>query len=235
MAWAEHDAAALKLMVDARLDFTTIFEEDHELPPVFFNDIEKLTAWAKGHELNIEALVEEDIVIGYRVSGFYKGKEACWGYDKLWVQVDCDQYRKALQRQALSTYKVSAHQITGIHADHIINRARLCAHPKGWVCLFPVPGHANTNFGSTIEKKLQPVPADIERIDLSPLVAFKLFCGIYPRTESQLKSAMRDIRGQWHTPFSHVENFIKKMEADALPFMRDRRMTVRKRPRGHAG
>jgi hypothetical protein len=235
MAWAVHESVLAGLLTTARLDFTTMYEEDRELPPLFFKNLSMLYTWAIDRGLLIKPVRELDCGGAYRVSGQYRGinTPATWGYDQIWVRVACNQYRTALQRQALSVFNLSHRDLAGIHADHIINRGRLREHLSGWVCLFPVPARANTHFGSVVERKMRPVPANVDRIDLSPLVAFKLFCGIFPRSPTQLQATMKDVRGQWHTPFPHVHNFIDAMQVEAMTYMKWRKATVRKKPRGY--
>ncbi|MGG6893764.1 hypothetical protein [Rhizobium sp. BR 315] len=235
MAWAIPEKTLVGLMTTARLDFATMYEEDGELPPLFFRNLSMLYTWAISRGLLVKRLAEVDCCGAYRISGQYRGinTPASWGYDQIWVRVACNQYRTALQTQALSTFNLSGRDLSGIHADHVINRARLKEHLGGWVCLFPVPARANTHFGSVVERKMPPVPAHVDRIDLSPLVAFKLFCGVFPRSPIQLEAAMKDIRGQWHTPFPHVHRFIDAMQAEAMPYMTYRKTTVRKKPRGY--
>lgn len=235
MAWAIHEAALTGLMMTARLDFTTIYEEDRELPPLFFREFSALYTWAMDRCLLVKRVRELDCGGAYRVSGQYRGINtlSAWGYDQIWVRVACNQYRTALQKQALSVFNLSDRDLAGVHADHVINRGRLKEHLGGWVCLFPVPARANTHFGSVVERKMRPVSADVDRIDLSPLVAFKLFCGIFPRSPTQLEAAMTDIRGQWHTPFPHVQNFIDAMQVEATTYMKWRKATVRKKPKSY--
>ncbi|MBY5448097.1 hypothetical protein HFO91_00165 [Rhizobium leguminosarum] len=194
-----------------------------------------LYAWAFERDLQIKRawdLADGEIC---RITPLYPRSRTpgTAGYDKIWVRVSSDLYRTGLQHQALSAFKLTPKELTGVHADHIINRARLKNHPDGWVCLFPVPARANTHFGSVVERKLAPVDGSVDRIDLSPLVAFKLFCGIFPRSPVQLDTAMKSIRGQWHTQFPHIQDFIDEMHVEATPYMKWRIATVRKKPRSY--
>lgn len=237
MAWAIHDADLVGLMSTARLDFAVMFEEEKKHAPVFFRNRMLLKIWAIEQGLQFQPIPHFDCDGAYRLTGQPGiSTPALSGYDKVWVRAACNQYRTALQQQALSTFHLSHKQMRGIHADHIVNRARLRTHHlSGWVCLFPVPAKANTHFGSVVERLLPPVPSEVDRIDLTPLIAFKLFCGIFPKSPSQLEAAMASIRRQWHVPFPHVQAFIEQMHTDAIPYMKWRKATVRRKPKGYVG
>src|SRR3546814_3669110 len=73
--------------------------------------------------------------------------------DFVWVRARWSRYRQALVKRARDAGEDTL--CAYLHADHIVARRRLEHLPDAWVMLLEVPKHANSTFGSRIEKKLQ--------------------------------------------------------------------------------
>src|SRR3546814_13148779 len=96
------------------------------------------------------------------------------GVDFVWVRARWSRDRQALVKRARDAGEDTL--CAYLHADHIVARRRLEHLPDAWVMLLEVPKHANSTFGSRIEKKLLPLPPTTVRYNLTGLELFKLYC-----------------------------------------------------------
>ncbi len=139
------------------------------------------------------------------------------GYEQIWVRTGFGGYKHALRSVAQSRFAMSIDDLENVDADHVVNRARLQTIRDSWVCLFPVVDRANRPFGN-IEKQLPSIAA-VERMELEPLIALKLFCNRMPKTASQLEQVMEDIKGKI-LPTEHSNAFLTEMRKLASTYMR---------------
>jgi hypothetical protein len=181
-----------------------------------FSTLAGLRRWASQHDLGMRPMTGVSPTSALRVKGQYRcGSRATdHRYDQVWARIKYSCYAKALQASALHFANIGRASLAGIHADHVINRARLGHHPQAWVMIFPVPREANSPFGS-IERRLAIVPQGQTRIDLTPLIALKLYCGFLPRTQRELDSAMIDVLGQ----IGFAKEFCDQMHVEASHFV----------------
>lgn len=120
--------------------------------------------------------------------------------DAVWVNAASTKYRKALEERNLTANLIDAKLPSGLHADHIINRASLKdlidAGLEPWVMMFEVPASANTNFGAKYEKRLPKVTRETSQIFLGPPQIFKLYVTDWPKDHAQYLRALEQIRNQ---------------------------------------
>ena len=109
--------------------------------------------------------------------------------------------------------KLAPSEFPDLHADHVINRARLRDLPDAWVVLFPVSGKVNSRFGSSVEKGLPPLPTGIGHAVIDPLPAFKLLCDLIPRTEKEFSEQMNVVTG-WFASDDENTQVIAEFLAD---------------------
>lgn len=210
MAWYPLAPASASFLGQLRADLAHLLADGHSLPAMF-SDVDRLRRWAGRLGLRAKPVSGIKPTLALDVSGSVAGEP----YYQTWASVRFSSYARALRAAALHYCEVDRVSLAGIHADHVINRARLKNHKDAWVMLFPVPREANSPFGA-IERRLANVPEQVTRIDLTPLVALKLFCGRLPRTETELALAMNDVRGQ----LSFAKGLCDQMQADASRYMR---------------
>ena len=111
-----------------------------------------------------------------------------------WARASHKPYRAAWAPHHARADGQAREQLRALHADHVINKARLAAHyPEAWVMLFPVPDRSNSPFGSAVEKALPDVPPGL---DLDPLVLFKLLSAEFPKDAAELATQLSAIAGQ---------------------------------------
>jgi hypothetical protein len=92
---------------------------------------------------------------------------------------------------------------------------RLAHHPDAWVALFPVKRQANRHFGAIVESRLPAIRPNVDRINLPPIAAFKLFCGLMPRTPEEFRRAMSKVRRHFDTAIPAVGAYCDDIERDA--------------------
>jgi hypothetical protein len=216
-AWCPLDPRTSEIVATVRLDIAVVLENDGVPPPVMFSNRALLDDWAAEKGLQRRAIsgVREGSAV--EVAGFYRGRTAKFGYSQVWTRATYSRYARSLQAVALRGYNMERAALAG-HADHVINRARLKLHPDAWTVIFPVYHSANCPFGR-IERSLPSVPAGVDRMDLPPLVALKLFCGTLPRTPIELSWAMRDIRGHFDQASAIVQTYCDAIEAQSVFYM----------------
>lgn len=103
------------------------------------------------------------------------------------------------QRSALKlggNEKIAYQLLATLDADHVLNRASLKKIPNAWVLLLPVPADANRGFGRIVERYRTQLSPETEKIDLTPEISFKIFCGAMPRNKQELNSLRKVIAGQ---------------------------------------
>jgi hypothetical protein len=161
-------------------------------------------------------------------------------YDFIWVRAGWRGYRKAMQGKARFAKMLSpktdaqGNPIPGplklppdLHADHVINRASLKATGSdAWVMLCEVPASANSGFGSMVERFSAPVDFSARtRIDLDPLLAFKLWATDMPKTPAEFEAVMEHITGQFDMRNRHARETVQQMRIktlEALPHLAPR-------------
>src|SRR3546814_4364637 len=126
---------------------------DWEFRRVLFRSLE---VWANSLSLELSPLYGKAGSNAVRVAGefpFRKHSATMW-VDFVWVRARWSRYRQALVKRARDAGEDTL--CAYLHADHIVARRRLEHLPDAWVMLLEVPKHANSTFGSRIEKKLLP-------------------------------------------------------------------------------
>lgn len=205
-----------QIVASVRLDIAMMTEADLEPPPVLFKTFQLLETWRLQHGLIVKEIEGVKLSSAVRILGQYQARRlsSTFEYDQVWVRSTYSTYNQAMKVVALQGFDVDKAALAGTHADHVINRARLSSMPDSWVLLFPVSQHANSPFGA-IESLLQPIDGGLDRINLPPLVALKLFCGRMPKNSSELDHAMRDIRGQFRQDIPEVASYCDEIANQA--------------------
>ncbi len=168
--------------------------------------------WIRTHGLRIRTNQKKTI----EISGWIRTKSGeCWTH-QLWVRRDNGGHRKAFVDLVASKYSLSKSDLKKIDVDHVVNKKRV-QHPEAWILLFPVPAGANQTFGSIVERWLPIVAKDVDRVDMTAIMCFKLFCGWIPNGRKDLKRVMRDILGQIYS-----SGFCGQMERNISPYIESR-------------
>jgi len=215
--WAPLDNETVGMLVSMRVDIACILEADEEAPPVFFKNRDLLVEWTTGHGLEIQKVGRAKLTSAIRVCGFYTSfrRNVSFGYGHVWVRASYTAYARRLRHVAQTSFNIVPTDWAKIDADHVINRASLAHHPDAWVALFPVDKRANRHFGAAVETRLPKVRPNVDRINLPPIAAFKLFCGRMPTTPDDFGWAMSDIRNQFDPSRPGVTKYCDDIERDA--------------------
>lgn len=218
--WGALNGRYSSVIHGARMDMTTYIEHYGKSPPVMFATKSDLEAWARNMGMSIfppNTNTSGCILVVSNRTAANPGPGHVLGYDQLWVKATYRGYRKPFLKWHAGRDKVPQSAMSDLHADHVINRSRLKkTHPDAWVNLFPVPAHANTRFGSRIEKKLKALPVVALQVTLEALYFFKLFCTKMPKTKAELQDAMHSVKGQLlrqGATATTIDQFLVRMEA----------------------
>lgn len=206
-------------ITDSRMDITCMIEHGEPVPALF-GTRDDLVAWASTKQLDVIPLFGKHGLDAVRVAGNLplSKHNALLYVDLVWVRASWSGYRKALvQRSRISGYgKGLSNQV---HADHVVSRGRLKNIPSAWVLLFEVPEHANSVFGSLIERHLPVLPATTRRYDLTGLEVFKLYCEAMPGTKvSTFEEALARVHTQFLPTNQYAQRFMVEMQHAIRPF-----------------
>lgn len=221
--WGIMDGRSSRIIGLSLMDISSILEFDNTVPLVLFKDRQALMEWSASRRLRVEKIEGFSKNNALRIRGPYQCQAGySFGYNQVWVRAKYTNYARFLRRIAETSFKHAPSDLTGIDADHVINRARIKHLPDAWVMLFPVPKGPNRGFGARIEKYLPKPVANTASVELPPLIAFKLLCGELPKTMAQLTHAMEsNIRCtiMQHIPFA--KEYCDQMEKDVAKFMKN--------------
>jgi len=139
MTWSYADPSTVSIIMSLRMDICCIIEDDGSPPPVMFGNFHLLEKWATYHGLDILKIDGIRTTSAVRMTGFYRvySKGIEFGYNHVWVRAGYTRYIKALEAAAAG-HRIGKSDLAAIHADHVINRARLKEIPDAWVAIFPV-------------------------------------------------------------------------------------------------
>ena len=208
----DFSSSILSMIIQMRIDIASCFIEDGEPVAVYFRNRVLLETWIRAHGLRIRTEQEKTI----EISGWIlttSGK--CWTH-QLWVRRDNGGYRKAFVDLVASKYDLSNSDLKKTNVDHVVNTKRV-QHPEAWILLFPVPAGANQTFGSIVERWLPKIAKNVDRVDMTEIMCFKLFCGWIPNSRKDLKRVMRNILGQIYS-----STFCGQMERTISPYIKRR-------------
>lgn len=185
------------IVLTARLDLATYIESFNHPPPAMFANWCDLLCWATMNALKLDFIPDSMSNI-VRVHGDFACGTTKISYSQLWAKACYKQYRDPWANFHKNADLVPRAELTSLHADHVINKERILrSNPEAWVLLFPVPGGANSPFGSAVEKKLPPLPPiGPTGYAIDGLVAFKIFSAEYPRNWSEFEEQLDTIQGQ---------------------------------------
>ena len=139
------------------------------------------------------------------------GDSAGWAeFRQLWVRAGYRGYRKSFREFHRGLCDSFPDNLRHIDADHVVNKSRIPG--DAWVQLFPVPAAANRKYGSAFERYFPEVGHGTTQLDLSPLVAFKLFCGRVPANLSELDRAMKQVRGHLLQGIPEIRSYCDRIE-----------------------
>ena len=211
LAWEDEHATCR--LVTSRLDIACQIE-GHRPFPVLFANQRHLIEWIQAEGLQIEPLLKRS-TRALRVMGnmriIYDGRIALSAVDMVWVHSRWRGYRHALNRRAVMSLEPPLP--ARLHADHVVARSRLSNLPDAWVLLIEVPRHANSGFGSRIERYLPALPADLVRYDVQGMELFKVFCDAMPGpTTGTLEHAFVRVRDQILPKNDYVRTLLDQME-----------------------
>jgi len=229
------DSKVVGLISPRRLDFATYIEEFGELPIMMYTDVSYLEAWVDLERRKLENSNYREwrlkiYPVGRRslndikhVQGKIRSPAGViLEYDQIWVRASYRHYRAAFRSFHIKRDCIGADVMQSIHADHVINKARLRCHPNAWVVLFPVLSEINSFFGSRVERNCAVLPGDVSSASMDPLPAFKLFAHAFPRNIEELEGEINKIRG-WlgANPITRnvVNDFLNKMHAEVLTYI----------------
>lgn len=221
-AWSPPEEGSVSLITTARLDISCILETESTPPPVLFENYEGLEDWARSRRLDepkaIGRIRKSSALL---VAGQYHPptSDFSFRYSQIWARARYTRYASALKKHALWSRKVEADAYRELHADHIINRARLANIKDAWVAIFPVYRSSNCSFGR-IERCLPKIEPGFKALAVPPLMALKLYIGKLPRTASELDWAMMDIRGQFDQEISAAKHFCDEIESQAQLYLK---------------
>ncbi|MEJ2793217.1 hypothetical protein WAE56_07350 [Iodobacter sp. LRB] len=194
-----------------RMDLSIYVEEnDGEFPPAMFASRIKLEEWTSKNNFSIKKVGKKNS------RNYLLMKNEYLSIDFLWVRASFISYRALFKRYVVdtniyekptSTPDESYHKFISnfkfalpfIHADHVINQARLKKnHPDAWVMLFPTSSAANSSFGSKVEKTLADIPENIDKYFIDPILLLQLYCtGLSPKNEVDLQRSIDIIKGHF--------------------------------------
>lgn len=183
-------------IIFARMDVTCLIE--HGIPvPVYFRSYSHLHRYCRTTGLTIKKVPRVSIQNAVRVIGENHGHFQ----DFLWVRAKAKNYRKALRFRNFSAGLTPDGLPNGLHADHVVNRSSLKqvvfnGHDP-WIMLFAVPNSSNSGFGFAVERHLPELDPNVERLNLSPLMCFKLYASVWPKNKRELKIILVSIKGQF--------------------------------------
>lgn len=221
--WGIIDGRNSRIIGLSSMDISSILEFDNTVPLVLLKDRQALIKWGASRRLRVEKIEGFDENNALRICGLYQCQDGCsFGYNQIWVRAEYKNYGRFLRSIAETSFKHAPGDLTGIDADHVINRARIRHLPDAWVMLFPVPKGPNRGFGARIEKYLPKPAKNTASVELPPLIAFKLLCGELPKTMAELTHAMESnirCRIMQHVPFA--KEYCDQMEKDVAEFMKD--------------
>jgi hypothetical protein len=185
------------IRVGACLDFATYLENTHNLPTMMFENTSIFLKWIRS-ERGLQAEILKGVPLSKmcRVHGTIKRGGVQLSYDQLWVKATYRRYRNPFVKHHAFRDRFDPRDLSSLHADHVINRARLRKLPDAWVVLFPVYGANNSRFGSLVEKKLLPLEKGVRQASMDPLPAFKLLCDSMPRVAADLPKQM-EVVANW--------------------------------------
>lgn len=221
------------IRVAACLDLSTYLENKHEFPTMLYELTTDLEQWVSTEpNLTSESISGASFSQLRRIHGTIKCNGVNLSYDQIWVRVTYSGYRKAFAQHHSGREGIARHELAGLHADHVINRARLKNIPDAWVVLFPVLGSVNSRFGSAVEKSLEPLMPGVGKASMDPLPAFKLFCESMPKVMSDVPKQMAIVRGQLAFNVNNAQllnNFLAEMhrQVSACVARPPKRSTVR--------
>ena len=184
------DYPAVRIVADMRMDVLCYLEQSDEPPPAYFRERRLLDEWAALSRLRVESGDGNALHIrAWKRAGGTK-----FAFSPLWVRAASTRYRDHLKNVYVNALRSSPDDLKGIHADHVINRANVAY--DAWVQLFPVSACVNLAFGAKFEKFLPPVDPLLDRINLPPLMFFKLFCRKVPKNAQEWDQEICHVREQ---------------------------------------
>ena len=205
-AWCPLEDDSAKIVSLMRLEVASYMEMMLKSPPVYFRERYLLEGWALTEGFTFEQPTPDVChVKGWKGNGTEEAR-----FSQLWVRAGYWGYRDRFLEFHRGLCDSFPDDLKYIHADHVINRARILEH--AWVQIFPVPAAANRKYGSAFERYFPKIGRSTKRIDLPPLVCFKLFCGRVPSEPSELDWAMQDVRGQFLQSIPEIRLYCDRIE-----------------------
>jgi hypothetical protein len=190
------------VILRARLDVSIWIEGWLETPPAAFENFKILNLWANEYGLRVRALKYDNLrnpvmvqIYGdwtIPLDGFF---QSC-PYSQIWTLSNFSGYREPFAEFHCTNDDIDFKGLTGLHADHVINRARLRSLPDSWVLLFPVDRKSNIGHGAKVEKRLKPIEKIDEVMYLDSVSLFKIFSNDFPKTTTDLDRALENFEGQ---------------------------------------
>ena len=205
-AWCPLEHDTVSVIIQMRLELASYMETMLEVPPVYFRDRYMLEAWA----LLAGFILEERTPNTLYVKGWKGNGTELAHFRQIWVRAGYSDYRDRFLEFHRGLCERYPDGVKKIDADHVINRSRI--PDNSWVQLFPVPIAANQAYGSKFERYFPKVHGNTKRIDLPPLVCFKLYCGKIPSNDSELRWAMSDVRNQFLDTIPEIRSYCDQME-----------------------
>ena len=205
-AWCPLEAGTISVFSSSRLDIACYMEAMLESPPVFFGKFHLLEGWAQSRGFSLERPNRNSC----HVRGWVSNGERRARFRQLWVRAGYEGHRKSFREFHRGVCDSFPDDLRNVDADHVINKARIPA--DAWVQLFPVAAAANRRYGSAFERYFPEVGVETKQLDLSPLIAFKLFCGRVPANQSELDRAMKDVRGHFLQEIPEIRAYCDRIE-----------------------
>ncbi|MCL7715799.1 hypothetical protein [Stenotrophomonas mori] len=186
----------------ARFDLTPFISAGIPFP-VMHRSAHSLRVIADTTGLSVSPLLDDSGEDAVRVHGYFNNRREL-KIDAVWVKASSAKYRTALAQRNLTGGLIDQRLPSGLHADHIVNRASLrallAAGHAPWLMLFEVPAAANSGFGALVERHLPPFDETTPQIHLGPEHIFKLYATDWPRNRNEFEKALKDIADQVHNP-----------------------------------
>ncbi|MDE0521023.1 MAG: ankyrin repeat domain-containing protein [Boseongicola sp.] len=205
-AWHLTESDAVNTITSSRLDIACFMEMTRKSPPVCFGRFHLLEGWALSLGLALERPNRNTCHVRGRVGD--GTVEA--GFSQLWVRAGYEGYRRSFLEFHRDQCESFPDDLRNVDADHVVSRSRI--PQDAWVQLFPVEAAANRRYGSAFERRFPEVGPETRQLDLSPLTAFKLFCGRVPADVCELDRAMEHVRGHFRQEVPEVSAFCDRIE-----------------------
>ena len=204
--WCPLESGTISVFSSSRLDIACYMETMLQSPPVFFAKFHLLEGWALSQGFAVARPNRNSC----HVRGWVSNGEGRTQFRQLWVRAGYKDYRKSFVEFYRGLCDSLPGDLRNVHADHVINKARISN--DAWVQIFPVAADANRKYGSAFERYFPEVGPETKQLHLSPLIAFKLFCGRVPADQFELDRAMEDVRGHLLQEIPEIRAYCDRIE-----------------------